>query len=712
MRCQLRRHLAGASLGVAVAAAGALAQTTLDGTVTNATGSGAVTNPTVSFWLNEKTNWVAGADDAADGWTVEHTQGNAAGAYSRLFNPSPTNVDMAFLSVGFQRGYAKLDPPTPVTTQTRDVGLTSGVLRIELETDADVTCQEHGYGGRPQINTDGSASNGRHLTLVHYWTHMKVPLYFPRAAEYNFIVRYLTKGSAAIYLLPSGWHPPLRTWPATAGSWVVSTNTYLIDTAGWCPDFALRAQNLGYAMDEYIDYLEITEGDPLVSATVTGTVTSGGSPVPYPEVVGIRDNSTNWPGSVFPIDGNASGAYSMSASGVHALDVVALAIGYQRQTTSNVSPVANATRDFILTPGTLRIEADSDPQVIYEAHDEGWRPYIVSDGSASGGKYLQLNHNNTTLRSQLYFAQRGIYSVPLRYESALGGSFQLRLDSQTCFTWPSAAAWSVSNATFTVNSIGWHTLDVYATGIVKGDTNAGIDYFEVALAQAFLSATVTGTVRVAGAPRANVRMAAVLDNASVFPGASDFTNTDAAGFYTFTESASSNVGIVALAPLYRRETQNVSPVADAMRNFELSTGALFVEPATDMAITYQQHSEGYIPSIGLEAQSSQGTYLICAHNWTQARAQLYFPKTQDYRFACRYRANTATTQVKIDGGTVWTLPPTALAWRTTNVMIAVSSGWRTLDLYGVGFDKAFPGQEGWDYLRIGDEPSGTVVLLR
>jgi hypothetical protein len=687
------------------------AQTTIDGTVSNAAASSPVTNATVAFWLDERTNWVAGVDDASDGWTVVHANGTTTGTYTRTFATSPTNVDMAVLAIGYQRGAAKLDPPSPVATQTRRFELTPGTLRLETETDADVTCQEHGYGGRPRINWDPSCSSNRNLTLAHYWTHMKTPLYFPRAAEYNFTLRYTAQSGAGVWLLPTGWHPAQRIWWGTGNVWTTMTQTVLIDTAGWYNDFAIRAQNLGYGMNEYVDYLEITEGSPLLSATITGSTTTNGAALPYVEVIGIRDESTNWPGSVFYADGTAGGAYSLPASAVRSLQLTALAIGYQRATNS-VAPVASGNRDFALTPGTLRVEAESDPRIVYESHDEGWRPFIVTNGSASGGNFLGLSHNNTHLYLRLYFGVRGEYGVPLRYYLASGASIMLKLDTATKFTWPAAASWTTSNGTMVVDTVGWHDIEIYATSVPKSWNSAGIDYAEFVLNKAYVTGTITGTVRNAGGPMPNVRVAGLVDNAAGSYGSAVFANTDANGNYSITLTGSDSITLCVQAPGYHRDTATIAPIANAARDFYLAPGALYLEAETDTEVTYDHHSEGYIPSVGADATCSQGKYLIYPHYWGRARATLYFPKTDVYKFQARYKNRAASANIQVDGGVVWTLPATANVWVKTNAMISVTAGWRNVDMYAVNLDKAFPGVEGFDYLRIGENPDGLLMLVR
>lgn len=688
----------------------ATAQTTIDGVISNAITGFAVTNPTISFWLNNKTNWIPAQDDPSDGWIIEHALGNASGSYARTFNPSPTNLEMGVLAIGFQRAQARLDPPEPVPSQTTNFGLSPGTLRIELETDSDVTCQEHGYGGRPQINSDPGASNGRYLTIAHWWTHMRTPIYFPKAAEYNFTLRYALEGSASIYLLPSGWFPPLRTWPASGGAWTTVTQTILIDSAGWSNNFAIRGQNMLYNLHDYVDYLEIAQGDPLTAATVSGTVATNGSPLPYAQIVCMRDDCTNWPGSTFSADCGSNGVYSMNVSAVRRLDLAALAIGYQRQTNS-VQPVANAVCDFAMTPGTLRIETETDPQVIYTPHDEGYRPYIRTDAGASGGRYLHLQHNTTWLRNRLYFPYRGDYRVSLRYIMALGGALQVRLDDVVLGSWAPVASWTVSNVLISVSAPGWKTFDIYADGIVKGDPNVGVDYTEISLERAYVTATISGNV-MSFVPLQNATISAQLDGGAAMPGATVFTNSNSSGNYTLSATAGESISLSALAVRYRRQTSLVSPVADAVRNFELVRGALVIEPEYDMEVTYQHHSEGYKPSIGFDASCSAEHYLICAHYWTQARLSLYFPKTDQYLFVCRYRTTSCAPELRIDSSTVWSFVNSGGAWLTTNKYITVNAGWRVLDLYGIGFAKAFPGIEGFDYLRIGEDPKGAVIFIK
>jgi len=72
-----------------------------------------------------------------------------------------------------------------------------------------------------------------------------------------------------------------------------------------------------------------------------------------------------------------------------------------------------------------------------------------------------------------------------------------------------------------------------------------------------------------------------------------------------------------------------------------------------------------------------------------------------------------TYQLLLDGGNVWSLPDTGGNWLKTNSTITVGSvGWHTVAVYGQNFLKAFPGNEGVDYLRIGREPEGILMMLR
>jgi len=53
-----------------------------------------------------------------------------------------------------------------------------------------------------------------------------------------------------------------------------------------------------------------------------------------------------------------------------------------------------------------------------------------------------------------------------------------------------------------------------------------------------------------------------------------------------------SITVEALAVGYSRGVQIVSPIANATRNFGLTPGPTYLEPETDMAVTYQQHPRG------------------------------------------------------------------------------------------------------------------------
>lgn len=696
----------------------ALAQTTFSGSVTNLTNGAGVTNATVAFWVNSKTNWVAGVDDAADGWLTVHAQGSAAGNYSRTISPSPTNIEVSVIALGFQRGAVRLDPLSPAAAQTNRFGLTPGATRIEVETDTDVTCSEHWYGGRPIIRTDPAASNGRHLRLVHDWTRMNLQLFIPKSAEYHFTARYNIGSSTSgrIWLMPWGWaQPPSRAWPATGGAWTNITQTFLLG-AGWYNDFMFQSKYLNYTLNDYIDYVEITQGDPLLSATLTGNVTSNGvTAVAYPTISWIRDGSANWPGSINFAEGSAAGAYSAAASACRNVTLVCQALGYERLVT-NVAPVASGTYDFALTPGKLRIEAESDPRITCQAHDEGWRAYIIDDATSSQGQNLLLSHNLGYLYNRLYLPHKGEYKVTLRYRLD-SGRVDLRLNGGTVGTWgTTASAWTTSSKTFVTYTPGWQSIDLYWEGQNKGTTRCNIDYAEIELVAIYPTATVTGTVRTGGAAVPYARVGVLTDSGVRFPGCTYFADANAAGAYSVTATAGTRLDLIALAFGYNRQVRTVTPVANATRDFDLTAGPLRIEPETDAQVTHQQHSEGYVPSIGSNASCSESTYLIYPHNWGNARVRLYVPKADKYRFRIRYRTNTAPVQVRRNGSNIWVLPATgasfATIWSDATTELTLAAGWTNFDIYIEGAGKAKPGIEGVDFLQIWKPSAGSVLMVR
>ncbi len=696
----------------------AQAQMTFSGSITNLTNGAGVTNATVAFWVNSKTNWVAGVDDAADGWVTVHAQGSAAGAYSKTITPSPTNIEIGVIALGFQRGAVRVDPLSPATAQTNRFGLTPGATRIEVETDTDVTCSEHGYGGRPLIIADPAASNGRHLRLVHYWTRMNLPLYIPKSAEYHFATRY-NIGSAAngrIWLMPWGWaQPPSRTWPATGGAWTNRTVTLMLD-AGWYTDFMLQSMDLNYTLNDYADYVEITQGDPLRSATLAGNVTSNGvSAVTYPTVSWIRDGSTNWPGSIGFAEGTAAGAYTVAASACRNVTLVCQALGYQRLVT-NVAPVASGTYNFALTPGKLRIEAESDPRITCQAHDEGWRAYIIDDAGSSQGQNLLLSHHWGWLYNRLYLPHKGEYKVTLRYRLD-SGRVDLRLNGGNVGSWSATAgAWTTSSKSFVTYTPGWQNIDLYWEGQNKGTTLCNIDYAEIELVTIYPTATVTGTVRTGGAAVPYARIGVLTDSGVRFPGCTYFADAGAAGAYSVAATAGTRLDLIALAFGYNRQVRSVTPVANATRDFDLTAGPLRIEPETDAEVTHQMHGEGYVPSIGSDASCSEGTYLIYPHYWGNARVRLYVPKADKYRFRIRYRTRGANVVMKVNDATVWTLPATGESYMTTwsdaTTELTVAAGWANFDIRIDGADKAKPGAEGVDFLQIWKPSAGSMLMVR
>jgi len=189
--------------------------------------------------------------------------------------------------------------------------------------------------------------------------------------------------------------------------------------------------------------------------------------VPYPEVVWIRDDSDQLARKRAHVGNDVS--YTAQTATQQAPTRSWLRVpqgdgrlpGYRFQRlVTNISPVANATANFALTPGVLRSRRRDDPCDTCQAHNEGYRIYKVADAGSSGGAYLSLSHNEDDLNSRLYFPAAGIYSLVSRYRNGSSGSS--RFDS-TCHGRDSGLLVPVGLATntITVNSAGWHNLLVY-----------------------------------------------------------------------------------------------------------------------------------------------------------------------------------------------------------------------------------------------------------
>ena len=370
----------------------------------------------------------------------------------------------------------------------------------------------------------------------------------------------------------------------------------------------------------------------------------------------------------------------------------------------------------------MRLEGESDFVTTSQAHDEGYRPYVLADGGASGGRYVSLSHYYDTFRVWLYFARNGLYTVSLRYILD-SGRIDLRLDNVTHFTWPTRGSWGVSNGTLVVSSPGWHYVDLYQEGVNKGSVNAGIDYAEVSLATEYFTCTVTGTVSASTGPLPNARVALLLDQATApLPGATAVATTDAGGNYTLTGVAGSSVRVSAQAVGCQRVVRTLAPATSLTANFYLGAGAMYLEPEADMQVDYQHHTDGFKPSTQPEASCTSSNYLVYPHYWGRATSYFYFPTAKAYPVQLRYRTTDGTMYLELDNSNpaseppvnaVWTLPVTGGNWVKTNAMITVASaGWHYVGVAGLYFLKAFPGQEGVDYLRIGTEPPGVLIILR
>ncbi len=674
-------------------------QTTLSGTVSN--GTAAVGYAHLAFHLNDLTNWVPQASTTAP-W-VSLADGAAGGTYSRAFASTPTALNVAALVIGYARGVARVAPPS-APAQSLHFLLSPGVMRAELDVDGEVTCSMHSSGYRPLIVGSATASGGHYLRLAHSWTQARLKLYFPVAGEYRAAIRYKT-ASVGVQLQVGDWHK--FTCPGTAGAWKVVTNTFQVTTSAAWQNIDLYAESVPPPpSDDGLDYVEIWQVGPYNAAAIGGTVTDGASPLANVRMSGTRDGSTNWPGGTFFADGAAAGTYALTPtpSAMRTIDVSALAIGYSRAT-QRVAPVAPATLDFVLTPGTLRTEFEYDTTVTASGHSSGYAPIVVASSAASSGHFVQCCHIWTQGRLRLYYPQAGEYVYRLRYRTS-GATVQWRMGSTAAkYTWPTTSSTWVTRDSpgLLVPAAGWYDADFYGgtyTGFGNGD---GFDYVEVIPGGPLVSGLVTGTVISAGSPVANVRLTAMRDGGTNYwPGASFYANSASGGGYRFasTPSAVHSLDVAALAIGYQRQMQRITPMGGATQSFSLARGTLRIEAESDTEVTADAHGEGYMPKSLARTGASQGRYLQASHNWTQARTWLYFPDTGEYKARLAYRTRAASVLLKSDATTKITWTHSANLWKTNDwTAFTVAAGWHYIDLYLAGADKGDNG-EGMDFLEV------------